>query len=172
VIRLEPGDVAGDAVGGQCFAKAHEGVHFMQIAADRLAHHLEPVDQAVRRIREQASLAVAGAPDQLVEQGVAFGVAVADHRGDQVGERAGQHHRRGVAFGIGAEQVAARGGVPHHAIRRRIGREQAADRAAKPVLIRAGRERDACGQSNRLNCTGGAIRRRRRSSRSVRCVGR
>ena len=95
VVGLEPGDEALVAVDLDP-AEADEGVHLVQVAADRLGHALEAEHQRVGGDLEQVALAVEETPDQRVEKRVALGVAVADHKADQVVGGAGQGDRRGI----------------------------------------------------------------------------
>ena len=85
VLGLEPGDEAL-AILALDPAEAQEGVHLVQIAADRARHAVEPMHQRIARHVEQRALAVQDAPDQAVEQGVALRIAVADDEPDQLAD--------------------------------------------------------------------------------------
>jgi hypothetical protein len=69
----------------------------LQVAPDRLAHHLDAVDERIVLHRQQGALAVQQAPDERMEQCKPLRIAVAHHVFDQVRDGAWQGHRRRVA---------------------------------------------------------------------------
>ncbi|GJD32944.1 hypothetical protein PMNALOAF_4225 [Methylobacterium adhaesivum] len=87
VVGLEPRD---EALGPLALdpAEPQEGVHLVQVAGDGLGHPLQAVDQGIARHLQQATLAVENAPDQGVEESVAFGVAMRHHFCDEVADPA------------------------------------------------------------------------------------
>ena len=164
VVGLEPGDEALVAVGLDP-AEADEGMHLVQVAADRLGHALEAEHQRVGGDLEQVALAVEETPDQRVEKRVAFGIAVAHNEADQVVGGAGQRDRRGVVAADVREKRRHTAAGPADLLRPEAGGGELAHGLAEAGEVGAGGERDL-GHAKRLSCSGGRTRRLRRSSRS------
>ena len=137
VVGLEPGDEALVAVDLDP-AEADEGVHLVQVAADGLGHALEAEDQRVGGDLEQVALAVEEAPDQGVEEGVALGVAVADHEADQVVGGAGQGDRRGIVAADVREKRRHAAGGPADLLRPKAGGGELAHGLAEASEVGAG----------------------------------
>ena len=169
VVGLEPGDEALGAVALDA-AEADEGVHLVQVAADRLRHALE-ADARAGRWRPRAAWRSPWrhAPDQARRAGRSAPGRGGRRRagsgrpsGAAAGRRAGAAsqrtaRRRGPASAC-VDQVTSSGGTP--AATRR------ADGVAEAVEIGAGGEDDPAIIRRARAARAGATRRLRRSSRS------
>ena len=164
VVGLEPGDEALVSVGLDS-SEADEGVHLVQVATDRLGHALEAEHQRIGGDLEQVALTVKETPDQRVEKRVAFGLAVAHHKADQVVGGAGQGDRRGIVAADVREKSRHTAGGPADLLGPKAGGGELAHGLAEAREVGASGKRDL-GHAKRLSCSGGRTRRLRRSSRS------
>ena len=87
MLRLEPGDVARIALAAD-FAEADEGVHLVLVATHGLRHRRDPRHVGIGRDVEQIVMA-AQPPQQAIENGKAFGIAVQDRELRQLDEFGG-----------------------------------------------------------------------------------
>ncbi len=73
---LEPGDEMRLRLAAD-FAKPHESMHLVLVAPDSLGHRLQFSDVGIDRDVDQIGI-VAQPPQQTIEQGEAFGIAMQD----------------------------------------------------------------------------------------------
>ena len=164
VVGLEPGDEALVSV-DLGSSEADEGMHLVQVAADRLGHAFEAEHQRVGGDLEQVALTVKETPDQRVEKRVALGVAVADDEADQVVGGARQGDRRGIVAADVRKKRRHTTGGPADLLGPKAGGGELAHGLAEAGEVGAGGKPDL-GHAKRLSCSGGRTRRLRRSSRS------
>jgi hypothetical protein len=156
VLRLEPGDEAL-TLSGFHPPKANKGVHLVDLAAHRLSHAREPVDQRVRGILQEVPLAVHQTPERFLEQHKALAVAVADDVLGQAHERAWDRERGGEIRQRPCKQLAILAVVPEHGGRRGAGRDQPPrDVAELREIVRARSRRRTRAQAKSESCSGGA----------------
>ena len=168
MLGLEPGDIALRAVGIGRFPEAHKGMHLVDVAPHALGHELQAMDQRIARYFEQRALSAQDAPDEVVQQGEAFGVAVADRQPDQFADTPGQGDRRSAGYGRRgiAEEIVIVRRAPQHLIGRCAPCHERADGVAESVEIRTVLDGHADqAHQKRLACSaGGAICGRRFSA--------
>ena len=142
MLRLEPGGEAFEAFMVHA-AEAHEGVHLVQVAPHGARHEIEPMHQRIAGDLQQIALAVEHAPDEPVEQRIAFRIAVADHMLDEPGHALRNRHGRCIAGHIVTEQRRRIVDLEDHVLRRQLLRDQPPHGTAKGVEIGAGLQGDA-----------------------------
>ena len=102
--RLEPRD---EGVGlARDFAKTHEGLHLVGVAAHRLGQLRCGAGIRIGDTRQQMRLAVGDAPRDPVKQGVTHRVAMTQHRAGQFEKRSGNVRRRAYGRRIGQRAAA------------------------------------------------------------------
>ena len=106
VVRPVPGDECLGAPLLDDPAEAHEGLHLVGVAPDRLLQRREAADVVVHLVVEQVRLAMGLAPEEAVEQGPAPRVRMAGDLAGEVEEAAGDAQwplRSGIWDGIGVD---------------------------------------------------------------------
>ena len=156
MFRLEPGDEMRARIGFD-LAKAEEGVHFVDVAADRAGEPFEPMNDRIglvlQRVRPLPQL-----HQHRVEQSEALRILMADHllreldEGTRDAEQAG---RRGRRRGGRAEQIGLLAGdFPEHLGGRGPDQSQSARRLSPAVEIVGRGEADGADRPpvNRARC--------------------
>jgi hypothetical protein len=127
VLRLEPGRVEWPALLVDRLLEAHEGVHLVRLALDRLRHTAQACHVAVSGIGKQPLLAAAHhAPERAVHERPALGIAVAG-AGLEKARKLARDARPGPGLGgrLIGEERRTRGRFPRHVLRRdRVGEQR------------------------------------------------